>query len=83
MTPLIKPNRTTTRMEVTGRELALIDAALFDALVRLLKDSKSFDITEPEDDTWSMEARTDADIIRSVQNKINFALKQIELDSKQ
>jgi hypothetical protein len=30
-----------------------------------------------------MEARTDADIIRSVQNKINFALKQIELDSKQ
>jgi hypothetical protein len=83
MTPLIKPNRTTTRMEVTGRELALIDAALFDALVRLLKDSKSFDITEPDDDVWNMEAKTEADIIRKIQHKINFAFKQIELDGKQ
>ena len=78
-----KITRRTTRVEFSSRELLLIDAAMFDALVRLLKDSKSFDITEPEDDTWSMEAKTEADIIRSVQNKINFALKQIELDSKQ
>jgi hypothetical protein len=56
---------------------------MFDGLVRLLKDSKSFDITDPEDDTWSMEAKTDADTIRSVQHKIGFALKQIELESKQ
>jgi hypothetical protein len=83
MTPLIKPNRTTTRMEVTGRELALIDAAMFDALVRLLKDSKSFDITDPDDDISVMEARTEADVIRKIQHKINFAFKQIELDSAQ
>ena len=83
MQTLPKITRRTTRVEFSSRELLLIDSAMFDALVRLLKDSKSFDITEPEDDTWSMEARTEADIIRSVQNKINFALKQIELDSKQ
>jgi hypothetical protein len=83
MTPLLNPNRTTTRMEVSGRELALIDAALFDALVRLLKDSKSLDITDPDDDIWNMEARTEADIIRKIQHKINFAFKQIELDGKQ
>lgn len=83
MQTLPKITRRTTRVEFSSRELLLIDAAMFDALVRLLKDSKSFDITEPEDDAWGMEARTEADIIRSVQNKINFALKQIELDSKQ
>ena len=83
MTPLLNPNRTTTRMEVSGRELALIDAALFDALVRLLKDSKSFDITDPDHDIWNMEARTEADVIRKIQHKINFAFKQIELDGKQ
>ena len=83
MQTLPKITRRTTRVEFSSRELLLIDSAMFDALVRLLKDSKSFDITEPEDDAWGMEARTEADIIRSVQNKINFALKQIELDSKQ
>jgi hypothetical protein len=81
--PKIARKNITTRVEFSSRELLLIDSAMFDALVRLLKDSKSFDITEPEDDTWSMEAKTEADIIRSVQNKINFALKQIELDGKQ
>jgi hypothetical protein len=30
-----------------------------------------------------MEARTEGDVIRGIQNKINFALKQIELDSTQ
>ena len=83
MQTLQKITRRTTRVEFSSRELLLIDAAMFDALVRLLKDSKSFDITNPDDDTWNMEAKTDADIIRSVQNKINFALKQIELESKQ
>ena len=83
MQTLQKITRRTTRVEFSSRELLLIDAAMFDGLVRLLKDSKSFDITNPDDDTWNMEAKTDADIIRSVQNKINFALKQIELDAKQ
>ena len=83
MQTLPKITRRTTRVELSSRELLLLDAAMFDSMVRLLKDSKSFDITNPDDDTWSMEARTDADIIRSVQNKINFALKQIELDEKQ
>lgn len=82
-TALPKIARRTTRVEFSSRELLLIDAAMFDSMVRLLKDSKSFDITEPEDDAWGMECRTEADIIRSVQHKINFALKQIELDSKQ
>jgi len=81
--PKITRKNITTRVEFSSRELLLLDAAMFDSMVRLLKDSKSFDITNPDDDTWSMEARTDADIIRSVQNKINFALKQIELDEKQ
>ena len=81
--PKITRKSITTRVELSSRELLLLDAAMFDSMVRLLKDSKSFDITNPDDDTWSMEARTDADIIRSVQNKINFALKQIELDEKQ
>ena len=83
MQTLPKITRRTTRVEFSSRELLLLDAALFDSMVRLLKDSKSFDITEPEDDAWGMECRTEADIIRSVQNKINFALKQIELESKQ
>ena len=83
MQTLPKITRRTTRVELSSRELLLIDAAMFDVMVRLLKDSKSFDITNPDDDVWSMEARTEADIIRGVQNKINFALKQIELDSTQ
>jgi hypothetical protein len=83
MQTLPKITRRTTRVELSSRELLLIDAAMFDAFVRLVKDSKSFDISNPDDDVWSMEARTDADVIRSVQNKINFALKQIELEGKQ
>lgn len=83
MQTLQKITRRTTRVEFSSRELLLIDAAMFDSMVRLLKDSKSFDISEPDDDTWSMESRIEADTIRGIQNKINFALKQIELDSKQ
>ena len=83
MQTLPKITRRTTRVEFSSRELLLIDVAMFDSLVRLLKDSKSFDISEPDDDVWSMEARTEADIIRNIQNKINFALKQIELEGKQ
>ena len=83
MQTLPKITRRTTRVEFSSRELLLIDAAMFDGMVRLLKDSKSFDISEPDDDVWNMEARTDADTIRNIQNKINFALKQIELEGKQ
>jgi hypothetical protein len=83
MQTLPKTTRRTTRVEFSSRELLLIDAAMFDGLVRLMKDSKSFDITNPDDDVWSMEARTEGDVIRAIQNKINFALKQIELDSTQ
>jgi hypothetical protein len=83
MQTLPKITRRTTRVEFSSRELLLIDAAMFDGMVRLLKDSKSFDISNPDDDVWSMEARTEGDVIRAIQNKINFALKQIELDSTQ
>jgi hypothetical protein len=83
MQTITKISRPTTRIEVSARELALIDAAMFDALVRLLTDSKSFDITEPDDDRSVMEARIEADNIRNIQQKIQFALKQMELDGKQ
>jgi hypothetical protein len=82
MTTLAPIRKRTTRVEVSARELALIDAALFDALVRHLKDSKAFDITNPDDDDSMMECRADADSIRGIQRKLEFARKQIELDSR-
>ena len=82
MTALPTIRKRTTRVEVSARELALIDAALFDALVRHLTDSKSFDITNSDDDDALMECRAQADMIRAIQRKVEFARKQIELDSR-
>ena len=81
MNPLPTIRKRTTRLEFSARELALIDAAMFDALVRHFKDSKGFDITNPDDDDSLMECRADADMIRGIQRKLEFARKQIELDS--
>lgn len=81
MNPLPTIRKRTTRLEFSARELALIDAAMFDALVRLLKDSKSFDITDTQDDDALMECRMDANAIKGIQTKLDFARKQIELDS--
>ena len=82
MSALPTLRKRTTRVELSARELALIEAALFDGMVRLLKDSKSFDITNPDDDDSLMECRMEADIIKGMQRKIEFARKQIELDSQ-
>ena len=81
MNPLPTIRKRTTRLEFSARELALIDAAMFDALVRLLKDSKAFDITDSQDDDALMECRMDANAIKGIQSKLDFARKQIELDS--
>ena len=80
MSALPTLRKRTTRVEVSARELALIETALFDGMVRLLKDSKSFDITNPDDDDSLMECRMEADIIKGIQRKLEFARKQIELD---
>ena len=82
MTALPTLRRHTTRVELSARELALIDAALFDAMVRHLKDSKSFDELNPDDDTWLMECRAEADMIRGIRRKLDFGQKQIRLDSQ-
>jgi hypothetical protein len=83
MTTLAPIRKRTTRVEFSARELALIDAAMFDALVRLLKDSKAFDITNPDDDDSLMDCRMEADIIKGINRKLEFARKQIELDAAQ
>jgi hypothetical protein len=83
MSALPTIRKRSTRVELSARELALIDAAMFDATVRLLKDSKAFDITNPDDDDSLMECRMEADIIRGIQRKLEFARKQIELDAAQ
>lgn len=82
MTTLAPIRKRTTRVEFSARELALIDAAMFDALVRLLKDSKAFDITNPDDDDSLMDCRMEADIIKGINRKLEFARKQIELEAK-
>jgi len=82
MSTLAPIRKRTTRVEFSARELALIDAAMFDALVRLLKDSKAFDITNPDDDDSLMDCRMEADIIKGINRKLEFARKQIELEAK-
>jgi hypothetical protein len=44
-------------------------------MVRLLKDSKEFDPIEEADDAYAMEARAEADTIRGIQRKLEFARK--------
>lgn len=74
-------NCRSTRIEFTAIELVLLDAAIFDAVVRIYKDSKAFDITNPDDDTDLIECRMDENRLRGIQKKLEFARKQIELDS--
>jgi hypothetical protein len=70
----------TTRIEVSVRELAIIEACLFDGMVRLLKDSKQFDPVEERDDAYAMEARAEAETIRGLQRKMEFAHKMILME---
>jgi hypothetical protein len=75
MQTIQKITRRTTRVELTGRELAILEACLFDGMVRLLTDSKQFDPVEEADDAYAMEARAEADTIRGIQRKLEFARK--------
>jgi hypothetical protein len=75
MQTIQKITRRTTRVELNGREIAILEACLFDGMVRLLKDSKEFDPIEEADDAYAMEARAEADTIRGIQRKLEFARK--------
>jgi len=83
MQTIQKNSRRSTRIEISAREIALLDAALFDALVRLFKDSKAFDITNPDDDENLMDSRMESETLKGLQRKLEFARKQIELDEAQ
>ena len=80
MQTIQKITKKTTRIEVTSKEVALLEACLFDGMVRLLKDSKQFDPIEEADDAFMMEARAESDMIRGIQRKLEFARKMIEAD---
>jgi hypothetical protein len=70
----------TTRIEVSARELAILEACLFDGMVRLLKDSKQFDPIEADDDAYATEARMESETIRGLQRKMEFAHKMILME---
>ena len=78
-TPMITAKRS-TRIEITGRELAILEAALFDGMVRLLQDGKAFDIENPDDDQFMMECRAEADTIKGLNRKLDFARKMMEAE---
>lgn len=78
-----KISRRVTRIEVSAREIAILEAAAFDALVRLFKDSKAFDITNPDDDENLMDSRMESETLKGIQRKLEFARKQIEMDEAQ
>ena len=82
MLTIQKITKKTTRIEVTAREVALLEACMFDGMVRLLKDSKQFDPIEDRDDAFMMEARAEADTIRGIQRKLEFARKMIEAEGR-
>ena len=82
MLTIQKITKKTTRIEVTAREVALLEACMFDGMVRLLKDSKQFDPIEEADDAYAMEARAEADTIRAIQRKLEFARKMIEAEGR-
>jgi len=75
--------RKTTRIELNGREIALLESALFDSMVRLLKDSREFDISDPDDDAYSMECRAEGDTIKGLQRKLEFATAMIRAEEEQ
>ena len=80
MSTLQRITRKTARIELNGREIAILDACLFDGMVRLLKDSKQFDPIEAEDDAYATEARMEAEAIKGLQRKLEFAMKMIDAE---
>jgi hypothetical protein len=80
MSTLQRITRKTARIELNGREIAILDACLFDGMVRLLKDSKQFDPIEAEDDAYATEARMEAEAIKGLQRKLEFATTMIRTE---
>ena len=80
MTTLQRIARKTTRIELSGREIAILDACLFDGMVRLLKDSKQFDPLEEADDAFTTEAKMDSDTIKGLQRKLEFATTMLRTE---
>jgi hypothetical protein len=78
MQTIQKITRRTTRVELNGREIAILEACLFDGMVRLLKDSKEFDPIEEADDAYATEARMESETIRGLQRKLEFAVKMMD-----
>ena len=83
MQTLQRITRKTTRIELNGREIALLESALFDSLVRLLTDSKEFDISDPDDDAYTMEARMESETIKGLQRKLQFATTMLQTEEAQ
>jgi hypothetical protein len=83
MTTLQRITRKTARIELNGREIAILDACLFDGMVRLLKDSKQFDPIEAEDDAYATEARMEAEAIKGLQRKLEFSTAMIRAEGEQ
>ena len=81
MQTLAPIRKRSTRIELNKRELIMVDSFLFDGLVRMMQDGKSFDYENPEDDHFRMEHGAEMDAIRAIQRKIQFAMKQIEIDA--
>jgi hemoglobin-like flavoprotein len=80
MSTLQRITRKTARIELNVREIAILDACLFDGMVRLLKDSKQFDPIEAEDDAYATEARMEAEAIKGLQRKLEFATTMIRTE---
>jgi hypothetical protein len=80
MQTIQKITRRTTRVELNGREIAILEACLFDGMVRLLKDSKQFDPIEEADDAYATEARMESETIRGLQRKMEFAQRMILME---
>ena len=80
MTTIAPIRKRSTRIEINGREMAILEAALFDCTVRLLKDGKAFDILNPDDDAFVMECNMEADIIKGLNRKLEFARKMMEAE---
>ncbi len=83
MSTLQRITRKTARIELNGREIAILDACLFDGMVRLLKDSKQFDPIEAKDDAYATEARMESETIKGLQRKLEFATAMIRAEETQ
>jgi len=81
MSTITTIRKRTTRIEISGREIAILEAALFDITVRLMKDGKAFDILNPDDDNFVMESKMELDIISGLKRKLEFGRKMMEAES--